>query len=131
MAEMMVNVNVQVCTLRAQKARQLVDGWTRKYFVENQLKVARQTAHNWDQLIIEIYVNSGGKKFSDYLFDPGTGQPLWKAGQSWNHHQMWVLKDIKKFMSRSPKPLMEELRYYLESNANQLTHDSFYEVFNR
>jgi hypothetical protein len=117
--------------LRQQKARQLVVSWTRKYFVERHLKVARQTAHNWDQLIIEIYAESGGEKFSDYLFYPGTGEVVWRAGHPWNHHQMWVLEYIKKFMSRTPKPLIAELKQHLEVNADKFTHNRFLEDFNK
>lgn len=126
----MTTVVPEICTLRSQIAKQKVQGWTRKYFIEQVLKVARQTAYNWEELIIEIYTQSNGEKFSDYLFDPGTGEAILIPGQSWNHHQMKVLAYIKKFMSRKPKPLREELKRHLIANADRLTHKSFLEEFN-
>ena len=125
-----VSVISEICTLRQQKARQLVSGWTRKYFIKQHLKVCRQTAHNWDQLIIEIYIATKGIALSDYLFDPGTGEAIWIAGQAWNNHQMWVLKHVHKFMSRNPKPMFDELRQYLIVNTNKLTHKQFLKEFN-
>lgn len=121
----------EICTLRSQKAKQKVEGWTRKYFIEQHLKVVRETARNWENLIIEIWSETNGEKFSDYLFDPGTGEVILIPGQPWNHHQMKVLACIKKFMARKPKPLKEELRLYLIANADRLTHKHFLEEFNR
>lgn len=120
----------EICTLRSQKAKQKVSGWTRKYFVQQVLKVARQTAYSWEELIIEIYTETNGEKLSDYLFDPGTGEALLIPGQPWNHHQMNVLAYIKKFMSRQPKPLKEELKQHLIANASRLSHGQFYKEFN-
>lgn len=122
---------VEILTLRQQKARERIEGWTRKYFTEQHLKVVRETARSWENLVIEIWSESGGKKFSDYLFDPGTGKPILISGEPWNHHQMWVLAYIKKFMSRKPKPLRQELKQHLLVNADLLTHKNFLEEFNR
>ena len=121
----------EIITLRQQKAREKIAGWTRKYFVEQQLKVARQTAYNWEELIIEIYSETNEEKLSDYLFDPGTGEAILAPGEPWNHHQMWVLQYIKKFMTRKPKPLREELKQHLIGNADRLTHSCFYKEFNK
>jgi hypothetical protein len=121
----------EICTLRSQKARERITGWTRKYFYEQHLKVCRQTAYDWEDLIIEIYAETDGEKLSDYLFDPGTGKAVLIPGTPWNHHQMWVLKYIKKFMSRKPKPLIEELKQHLIANADRLTHSCFYKEFNK
>lgn len=121
----------EICTLRSEKAKQKVQGWTRKYFIEQVLKVARQTAYSWEELIIEIYTETHGKKFSDYLFDPGTSEAILIPGQPWNHHQMWVLKSVKKFMFRKPKPLREELKWHLIANADRLSHSNFFEEFNK
>ena len=121
----------EVVSLRSHKAREKVTGWTRKYFIKQHLKVARQTAYNWEELIIEIYTETNGEKFSDYLFDPGTGEAILIPGTAWNRHQMWVLRYIKKFMDRKPKPLMGELKQHLMLNADRLTHKNFLEEFNR
>lgn len=123
-------ITPEVCTLRQQKAREKITGWTRKYFIEQHLKICRQTAYVWEELIIEIYAETDGQKFSDYLFDPGTGEAVLIPGQPWNHHQMWVLKYIKKFMSCKPKPLKEELKQHLIANADRLTHNCFLKEFN-
>lgn len=127
----MTTTTPEICTLRSQKARERITGWTRKYFIEQHLKVCRQTAYEWEGLIIEIYAETNGQKLSDYLFDPGTGKTLLIPGIAWNHHQMWVLKCIKKFMSHKPKPLREELKQHLIDNADRLTHSYFYKEFNK
>lgn len=121
----------EICTLRSQIAKQKVQGWTRKYFIEQHLKVVRETARSWENLIIEIWSETSGEKFSDYLFDPGTGEPILISGQPWNHHQMKVLAYIKKFMSRKPKPLKEELKRHLLANADRFSHSNFYKEFNQ
>ena len=126
-----VSVISESCTLRQQKARQSVTGWTRQYFIKEHLKVCRQTAHNWDQLIIEIYIATKGIALSDYLFDPGTGEAILIPGKPWNHHQMWVLMYVKNFMRRKPKPLREELKQYLITHTDSLTHSCFFKEFNK
>lgn len=124
-------ITPEICTLRQQQARERITGWTRKYFVEYHLKLkSRQTAYQWEELIVETYTETDGQKLSDYLFDPGTGEALLIPGTPWNYHQMWVLKYIKKFMSRKPKPLKEELKQHLIANADRLTHSCFYKEFN-
>ncbi|TAG98764.1 MAG: hypothetical protein EAZ18_00370 [Oscillatoriales cyanobacterium] len=127
----MVTVVPEICTLRSQMAKQKVRRWTRKYFTEQVLGVARQTTYNWEELIVEVYFETDGEKFSDYLFDPGTGEAILIPGEPWNHHQMEVLAYIKKFMSRKPKPLKEELKRHLIANADRLTHKTFLEEFNQ
>ena len=126
-----VSVISESCTLRQQKARQLVTGWTRQYFIKGHLKVCRQTAYSWEELIIEIYTETDGEKLSDYLFDPGTNEAILIPGKPWNHHQMWVLMYVKKFMRRKPKPLREELKQYLIAHTNSFTHSCFFKEFNK
>lgn len=128
----MTAVIPEICTLRQQQARQRVTGWTRKYFIEQHLKVkSRQTVYDWEALIVEIYAETDGQILSDYLFDPGTNEALLIPGIAWNYHQMFVLKYIKKFMSRKPKPLKEELKQHLIVHADHLTHSCFYKEFNK
>jgi hypothetical protein len=127
----MAGVVPEICTLRQKKARELITGWTRKYFTQEYLKVCRQTAYSWEEIIVQAYVETNCQKLSDYLFDPGTGEAILIPGQPWNHHQMWVLELIKRFMSRKPKPLLEELKNYLIANSDRLSHVAFYEEFNK
>lgn len=129
--EKMTAITPEICTLRSQKARERITTYTRKYFIEQHLKVCRQTAYKWEELIVEIYAETGGKALSDYLFDPGTGEAVLIPGAPWNHHQMWVLKHIKKFMSQNPKPWKTELKQHLIANADRLTHSCFYKEFNK
>ena len=126
-----VQVTPEIVSLRAQKARERVIGWTRQYFIREHLKVCRQTAYSWEELIVEIYTKTDGKKLSDYLFDPSTDEAILIPGKPWNHHQMWVLMHVKKFMRRKPKPLREELKQYLIAHTDNLTHSYFLKEFNK
>jgi hypothetical protein len=126
-----VQVVPEIVSLRSQKARDRVTGWTRQYFIEQHLKVCRQTAYSWEELIVKIYTETNCQKLSDYFFDPGTGEAILIPGQPWNHHQMWVLEFIKRFMKRKPKPLLEELKNYLIANSDRLSHVAFYKEFNK
>ena len=106
-----VQVTPEIISLRAQKARERVTGWTREYFIREHLKVCRQTAYNWEELIIEIYAETDGKKLSDYLFDPGTGEAILIPGKPWNHHQMWVLMYVKKLRYRDDEARSQDTGY--------------------
>jgi hypothetical protein len=96
----MVTVVPEISTLRSQMAKQKVRRWTRKYFTEQVLGVARQTTYNWEELIVEVYFETDGEKFSDYLFDLGTGEAILIPGEPWNHHQVEATKKLVRLRSR-------------------------------
>ena len=107
---------------QALKAR-CTDGWLRSEFCTQTLKVDRATAYRWDLILLE--------SVNDYAVDPNTGEPIWQAGQPWNQHQMWCLLKVKKWMSQSPKPTLDDLRNHLSQHQSLYSHQQFFkEVFN-
>ena len=107
-------------TARQFKAKQLrtEQGWLRSEFVQAKLKVSRVTAYGWDLILLE--------SVNDYSTDPNTGQSLWEAGQPWNHHQMWCLLKVKRWMAAVPKPTLDDLRSHLSSNQQLYSHAQFF-----
>jgi len=121
----MSNAVAETYTARQFKARhsRLEQGWLRSEFIQCRLKVARQTAYQWDLALLE--------SVTDYAVDPNTGQSIWQAGQPWNQHQMWCLLKVKKWMSQSPKPTLDDLKNHLSQHQSLYSHQQFFkEYFN-
>ena len=99
------------------KRSRIEQGWRRSEFISCRLKVARQTAYGWDLILLECV--------ADYSQDPNTGASLWEAGQPWNHHQMWCLVKVKRWMAAVPKPTLDDLRSHLSHNQQLYSHQQF------
>lgn len=119
----MSSVAAEPYTTKQFKARhsRLEQGWRRSEFIQCRLKVARQTAYGWDLILLE--------SLTDYSADPNTGEPIWQAGRPWNPHQMWALLKVKKWMSQSPKPTLDDLRSHLSSNQNLYSQAQFFKEY--
>jgi hypothetical protein len=95
--------------------------WGRRDFAKVQLKRSWVTVNEWDKILAFT--------LDDYLIDPGTGEYLWAPRQPWNAHQQWVLKKIKRYMSRLPKPTYAELEEHVASHQNSYNHEQFWKEF--
>jgi len=103
-------------TSRQFKARQsrTEQGWLRSEFIACRLKVCRQTAYNWDLILLETIPD-----YSDG----------WQAGKPWNAHQMWALLKVKQWMGLTPKPTLEDLKNHLGHNQHLYNHQQFFKEY--
>lgn len=111
-SEVKTSRQIQVLLLRSNNPN-----WGRRDFAQH-LRRSWVTVGEWDKRLLYC--------LDDYSFDPGTGEPLWAPRQPWNAHQQWVLKKIKIWMSRSPKPSYEDLEIYVSENQHLYNHEQFF-----
>ncbi|MEG5173242.1 hypothetical protein [Microcoleus sp. B3-D7] len=107
--------------VKALALRSVNPEWGRRDFCKVQLRRSWVTVNEWDKLLAFT--------LDDYLTDPATGEYLWAPRQAWNAHQQWVLKKVKKWMSRTPKPTYTELEEHLASNQHLYNHQQFWKEF--
>lgn len=108
--------------VKALALRSVNPEWGRRDFAKVQLKRSWVTVAEWDKIL--------AFNLDDYLIDPNTGETIWAPRQAWNAHQQWVLKKIKKWMARSPKPTYKDLEDHISSNQHLYTHQQFWKEFN-